>query len=144
MQQGGQIQMLDYDDAAKRHWDDATFLLNAERIANADQLFGLSAECALKTVMVALGMPMINNRPTSKKHSVHIDKLWDEFITFSKNREGEKYSNILNSINPFADWNVLQRYENTNIVTAQMVAYHQTGAQLAHQCLTAAQLNGII
>jgi hypothetical protein len=136
--------MPDYDDAAKRHWDDATFLLNAERMPNADQLFGLSAECALKTVMVALGMPMNSSKPTSQKHSVHIDKLWDEFITFSESRKGEKYSNILSSINPFADWRVDQRYENTNIVTEKMVADHQIGAQQARRCLTAANMDGSV
>ncbi len=45
--------MPDYNDAAQRHWDDANFLLTAARIPNADQLFGLSAEQAYKSLIQA-------------------------------------------------------------------------------------------
>ena len=50
--------MLDYADATRRHWDDGLFLLEDRRLANADHLFGLAAECALKAVMLPLRSPM--------------------------------------------------------------------------------------
>jgi len=53
--------------------------------ANADHLFGLAAECALKAVMQALGMLSLRSDgvPADKKHKVHINDLWNEFITFA-------------------------------------------------------------
>ena len=47
---------VNFRDAAERHWADAGYLLEDDRIANADHLFGLSAECALKALMLSLGM----------------------------------------------------------------------------------------
>jgi hypothetical protein len=46
----------DFADAHRRHWEDAELLFAHDRWANADQLYGFSAECGLKTVMQALGM----------------------------------------------------------------------------------------
>jgi len=44
----------DFRDAAERHFEDAGYLEAGNRPANADHLFGLSAECALKAVMQGL------------------------------------------------------------------------------------------
>lgn len=38
----------DFPDAHARHWQDAERLAQAGRWANADQLYGYSAECGLK------------------------------------------------------------------------------------------------
>ena len=46
----------DFHDAHRRHWQDAELLRKHGRWANADQLYGFSAECGLKAVMKALGM----------------------------------------------------------------------------------------
>lgn len=46
----------DFRDTSARHFEDAEILLAQTRAANADHLFGLSAECSLKAVMLALGM----------------------------------------------------------------------------------------
>ncbi len=37
-----------YKNAARRHYEDAEILFNRLRWANADQLYGLAAECGLK------------------------------------------------------------------------------------------------
>ena len=38
----------DFLDAHMRHWTDAELLYAAQRWANADHLYGISAECGLK------------------------------------------------------------------------------------------------
>ncbi len=38
----------DFLDAHERHWQDAELLLTNQRLANADHLYGMSAECGLK------------------------------------------------------------------------------------------------
>ena len=37
-----------YTEAALRHWRDAELLKEQNRVENADHLFGVAAECALK------------------------------------------------------------------------------------------------
>lgn len=49
---------VDFVDAHRRHWADAELLFDHERLGNADQLYGFSAECGLKAVMTGLGMPL--------------------------------------------------------------------------------------
>ncbi|MGI6300526.1 MAG: hypothetical protein ACOX52_05630 [Verrucomicrobiota bacterium] len=46
----------DFLDAHHRHWEDAELLKKRGRWANADHLYGLSAECGLKRLMQAFGM----------------------------------------------------------------------------------------
>ncbi len=135
--------MPDYDDAAQRHWKDANYLLGGTFLPNADQLFGLSAECALKTIMLALGMPMKNNKPENKKHG-HINVFWDEFISFPNTRNQTQYPTFLATNNPFDQWRVDQRYENGSAITMQMVIKHQAAAQQARNCLGQAVLDGLV
>ena len=69
----------DFIDAADRHFEDADFLESNGRVANADHLFGLSAECALKAVMQGLGMALRpGGVPLERRHRVHINDLWLE------------------------------------------------------------------
>ncbi len=49
---------IDFLDAAGRHRADAELLFEHGRWPNADQLYGLAAECGLKAVMEVLGMPV--------------------------------------------------------------------------------------
>lgn len=135
--------MADYYDAAQRHWDDANHLLTEVRLPNADQLFGLSAECALKAIMLALGMPMHNGRPVSKKHG-HINLLWDEFITFANGKGQAHYAAALGTTNPFVNWDVGQRYEHGSAINMQIVDDHKKSAEIAYSCLTQAVVDGVV
>lgn len=104
--------VISYQDAAKRHWDDAVFLHDDRRAANADQLFGLAAECALKEVMVSLGASTTGTGDLGQRHQLHIDKLWSEYHSFAAGRRGSRYLTPLAAFtpNPFDDWTVSQRY----------------------------------
>lgn len=88
--------LSDFRDAAERHWGDAEYLFSDTRLANADHLFGLAAECALKAVMQALGMALGSGGvPVDQQYKVHINHLWDEFISFSSGRGGGRYAAAL-------------------------------------------------
>jgi hypothetical protein len=101
----------DFRDAARRHLDDAELLLNDGRIPNADQLFGLSAECSLKAVMVALGMATDSaGTPKDRGHKVHMPDQWAAFQSFASGRLASRYLEPLDTQNPFVDWDVEQRY----------------------------------
>ena len=107
---------VDFRDAAMRHWEDAELLKQEKRAANADQLYGLAAECALKGAMAALGAATtMRGDLTERSHRVHIEALWDEFQAFAAERKGGRCVSALKSFaeNPFADWSVEQRYAAT-------------------------------
>lgn len=135
----------DYRDAAQRHWEDAGLLLAHERLANADHLFGVAAECALKAVMLSLGMSMHEGKPVEKCHRVHIDLFWEEFLTFIGKRGSEKYMALLSSksANPFADWDVGQRYAHHDLFDRSMVERHAEAARLTRRCLQESLLDGV-
>ncbi len=135
---------LDFRDAAKRHWKDAEYLLEDERFANADHLFGMSAECALKAVMLSLGMQMVGNMP-EKTYAKHINLLWDLFGTFANSRNGARYAlQISGTPNPFSNWTVNQRYDSRTDFTPGVVEDHRTAARMAKQVLESAIINGDI
>jgi hypothetical protein len=104
-----------FGEAAKRHWEDALFLRENKRLSNADQLFGFSAECALKEVMIRLGAPTKSGGDLRERsHWQHIDALWSEFHAFAAGRRGSRFLGALASFaaNPFADWHASQRYSS--------------------------------
>jgi len=142
---GGFVMPVDFKDAAERHWSDAGTLFQQSRLANADHLFGLAAECALKAVMQALGMGLdaTSGAPADKAHKVHINHLWTEFITFATGRSGAQYVSLLPAgTNPFTDWDVSQRYEHQSQFAQNVVQQHQQGAKNAMAVLQQAKQDG--
>ena len=100
----------DYSDAHSRHWEDAELLYDDERWANADQLYGFSAECGLKAVMLSQGMPVdATGTPTEKAHKQHVHKLWEACKAFLQGRLAPQYLRLLPAGVPFDDWTHLDR-----------------------------------
>jgi hypothetical protein len=136
----------DYRDAAERHWKDADYLSVDNRPANADHLFGLSAECALKAVMQGLGMSLRpNGAPVDKQHRIHINALWDEFSAFAHTRNGVRYATDIDSKpNPFDDWDVAQRYCHRSEIIQAILENHRQGARTAIEVFKTAVLDGVV
>ncbi len=138
---------VDYRDAAARHFEDANHLHSMGRWANADHLFGLSAECALKAVMLALGMRMNPKKPDKPeaRYAVHIDKLWMQFPAFASGRQAAKYAALMEpQSNPFQSWDVNQRYHHRSEITRERADQHKDGAEKARAVLKMAELDGVI
>jgi hypothetical protein len=111
----------DYLDAHERHWEDAELLFRQQRLANADHLYGLSAECGLK----ALWLVFVDTEvPASAR--VHLNHLWPRFVRGVRNR---RLSPGIPRQNPFADWRISQRYASRTHVAPQIVESHREGAQ---------------
>lgn len=136
----------DYRDAAERHWEDAGCLLADNRAANADHLFGLSAECALKAMMMGLGMPLRpDGAPKESRHRVHINDLWDEFVSFASSRGGARCTTYVDGIsNPFDDWNVAQRYAHRADIPRAAVDRHKSGTEKTKAAMDAAIVDGVV
>ncbi len=62
----------DYPAAARRHWEDAALLDEAQRRENADHHYGFAAECALKSALQAMGYFR------EDQHRRHINVLWNK------------------------------------------------------------------
>ena len=119
----------DFADAHRRHWEDAELLLAHARWANADQLYGYSAECGLKMVMAWLDMPVDSRGvPKEDEHRVHVQELWPEFRAFARAREGARYLDLLPPNTPFADWSHHDRYAHRRHVGDEDAKRHREAA----------------
>ena len=111
-----------FTDAHRRHWEDAELLFAHARWANADQLYGYSAECGLKLVMESLV-------PAERPHRVHVQDFWPEFVAFAgARREGGRYLALLPPNAPFADWSHHDRYAHRRHVGDQDAKRHRQAA----------------
>lgn len=105
------IHPADFVDAHRRHWQDAELLFDQSRWANADQLYGFSAECGLKAVMKALGMSVEpDGKPTDEQHRKHVQELWPVFKSFVNGRSESHYLSQLPNGEPFNNWSHHNRY----------------------------------
>lgn len=134
----------DFRDAAERHWHDGGTLFSDDALANADHLFGLSAECALKAVMEPMGMTLnADGKPSERRYRIHINDLWNEFHAFTTGRIGERYISMLSMApNPFSDWDINQRYHHRTAIPRQRVQRHREAAMAAMTILQEAILDG--
>jgi hypothetical protein len=132
----------DFKDAARRHWDDAELLDNNRRWPNADHLYGFAAECALKAVMVGLGMQLGPDGKPPKPHAVHIHQLWDQFLTFANGQGQAGYAAMLQQSNPFSAWHENQRYWGSTTIGPADAQAHCAGARQALGVLSQARQDG--
>ena len=120
----------DFQGAHIRHWRDAELLFKAERWSNADQLYGFSAECGLKAVMEANGMPVhpVTGAPTESDHRKHIKDLWRAFLSFAHPRQTAELLYLLPQSNPFSEWSHHDRYANSKHFNQLVVGPHREAA----------------
>ncbi|MGL6484113.1 hypothetical protein ACSZNY_13205 [Aeromonas caviae] len=134
----------DFLNAYERHWNDAEVLRQAQCLANADHLYGISAECGLKRLMLAFGMPHnTSGSPRDRADWVHVDGVWARFESYrSGHMQGAGYSLPMN--NPFDNWHASDRYAHHSNFDHARVTGHQAGAQLVCNLIKQAQRNGLI
>ena len=139
----------DFTDAHLRHWEDAELLFRSARWPNADQLYGFSAECGLKTVMRALGMPVhpTTGSPAQQAHRKHVQDLWSEFakfVTGVQGRKGVRYLGLLPGGKPFNDWSHHDRYAHRGNFPQQDVEQHQKAARGIRRMVQHAGQDGLL
>ncbi len=135
----------DFLDAHERHWEDAERLLQAQRWANADHLYGMAAECGLKRLMLAFGMPydVARDRPSRDQDCKHADDIWARYESYRcGHHRGAGY--VLPSANPFHNWNVSQRYAHQSHFDQACAQAHQSGADVVRALLKKAQKEGLL
>ena len=122
---------INYRAASGRHLHDGRLLLGEQRSANADHLFGLSAECSLKAVMEALGMKMKadGSAPVDRGHKVHMPALWAAFQSFARGQLEARYVTPLDHGNPFSNWKIDQRYWDESDIPRDVAEHERAAAQ---------------
>ena len=134
----------DFADAHHRHWEDAELLYAHGRWANADQLYGYSAECGLKLVMESIGMEVDRmGVPVESQHRVHVQDLWPEFIAFAGARRGARYVALMPPGAPFEDWSHHDRYAHRERVGSSDVARHREAADEVRRMVDLATEDGV-
>ena len=123
------IHPADFVHAHRRHWKDAELLFDHQRWVNADQLYGLSAECGLKAVMQILGMPVDETGRPPQKYSKHVQEIWPVFVTFARNRNGAQFLSKLPTCAPFDDWSHHNRYAAHDRFHRENVEPHREAAR---------------
>ncbi len=135
----------DFLDAHQRHWQDAERLFLAQRWANADHLYGLAAECGLKRLMLAFGMPFDAGRDRPQKDSdlKHADGVWARYDAYrAACQQGTNYG--LPSNNPFQNWNISQRYAHQHEFDQGRVNDHRKGAEQVQKFVARASIEGLL
>lgn len=115
--------VTDFSGAATRHWNDAEHLRSSTKNDNADQLYGVAAECAIKSAIVSKSS--IADKDLPKPYWGHINELWEKASIQTFSRSFPAMALILKEPNPFSDWTISQRYCSSGTVTAAALENHR-------------------
>jgi hypothetical protein len=133
----------DFRDASERHFEDGLLLEAQGRLANADHVFGFSAECSLKAVMLGIGHPQARGGwPDGYRD--HVNDLWTGFQSWAHGLLDAKYAAHVPPTNPFSSWNVNQRYWDRRNFTAVQVASHKGASHGCRKLLRELVLDGVL
>ena len=112
-------------DFADAHLGDAELLFDRERWANADHLYGLSAECGLKAVMESAGVWGEAGSPPPE-YRKHVHDLWPLFVDYME-PTGESWDEFPKD-EPFDDWSHHDRYAHRECFRLGDVRRHRDAA----------------
>ncbi|MBE0471748.1 MAG: SAM-dependent methyltransferase [Methyloprofundus sp.] len=133
----------DFYDAHQRHFNDADTLYTSSRWANADHLFGLSAECGLKALMQSFGMMLQPNGAPTRDDRKHMDNLLPRYEHYrSGHAAGAQYA--LSLTTEFDNWSVNQRYDHQSNFSQSVVDPHQQAALTIRKLIQQAKLDGLL
>ncbi|MYI73897.1 MAG: hypothetical protein F4057_00715 [Acidobacteria bacterium] len=118
-------------------------LFENQRWANADQMYGFSAECGLKAIMQGLGMQVDEiGKPTEKEHQQHVQDLWPVFRTFVAGQSGRRYLRLFPADDPFADWSHHDRYAHRDGFSEDAVDAHRSAAEKIRDMVDSSEQDG--
>jgi hypothetical protein len=104
---------VDYVAASRRHIRDAHLLQHKGRLANAGQLFGISVECGLKSLLVRGGAPVDTDGNLDwayRKHMPVLGTLITGLTTLPDGRSASALQSRLPNLTALANWKIDHRY----------------------------------
>lgn len=130
---------VDFLEAASRHYGDAEHLFAEGRMPNAGQLYGFTAECGLKGILIKYGLASdpetgdLVGPPHSNPYMKHIDGLVTTVLSFPA--ADRSYFNLLAlmpNLSDFSDWSVNQRYWGAARVAGRQGKWKTAAGQVMH------------
>ena len=138
----------DFADANERHWEDAERFYKENRWANAEYLYGLSAECGLKAVMVVVGLKTDGRGSPGLAYRRHVHELWEPFIAwfgmFAWTEAFAKadYLRWMMDYKPFEDWSHHDRYAKRSRFREVNVKPHREATEKVRSMVWYAKMGG--
>jgi len=105
------------DDAAERHFRDGVVLLDKKRFDNAGYHFGISAECAVKHLLVERCRVPGGDAVITK---LHFPQLLAAAVQVVEGRRGKLVSDLLKT-GYLQGWDIRMRYAKTGSVKEKTV-----------------------
>jgi hypothetical protein len=126
----------DFKAVARRHYQDALYLLEGRRWPNADHLAGVAAECGLKAMLLDyLGatldpwdMPVHPQATTKRQRLGHVNQLWGQLPLIVRGRSARPFTGLLTWQDPFNGWDIADRYSDGKAVSETDADGHVTTA----------------
>lgn len=145
------VKQVDFKGAARRHWADAELLAQAGRLPNAGQLYGFMAECGLKALLVAHGLPTEANGDIQKKpktgyreHMPTLSQLVSTLAMFPDGRDSTRYLSLLPDLTQFDDWSIDHRYWDESVLPLGSLLDWREAACHVGAMLDAATADGVM
>lgn len=114
---GGTTKPVDFHQAAKRHFHDAEMLMGHSREATAGHLYGFTAECGIKSLLVWKGYPtdpvsgdIVEKKKKFRAHIHELIKNINMLRAFLDGRGAARYLAMIPGIGNFSDWKTNHRY----------------------------------
>lgn len=142
----------DYPLAAKRHWYDAILLEDNRRTGNAGQLYGFSAECGVKALLVALGYPTDPDGSPAKppagtlkvrEHIHQLVRIIGAINSEIAGRNGAKYTAMISNITKFSNWSTDHRYLADAAIPNSLPVW-KLAAEEVMRMLETASIDGVL
>ncbi|WP_217196052.1 hypothetical protein [Streptomyces buecherae] len=127
-----------YAHAALRHFEDAAFLHDRERLSNADHHFGFAVECALKSLLLRFTAatmapkkpggrppksPWVRDPTTGKAAHTYSHLPWvsTDVALLTHGRPANRLTAVLAGLTAFDTWSVDDRYlDGSNVLEADV------------------------
>jgi len=143
------VTQVNFRDASKRHLRDAVELQTLGRLPNAGQLYGFSAECGLKALLVAHGLACtpdgdIKRGQSLRAHVPNLSQAVASLTVFPDGRNATRYISMLSKLADFNDWSIDHRYWDETVLPVGAIPRWSAAAKEVGAMLTAAELDGVM
>jgi hypothetical protein len=143
------MKTVDFRHSARRHYHDGELLMKNGRHANAGQLYGFTAKCGIKWLLVQAGYPsdpatgdIIKEK--KRRFRAHIHELINNIhmvTVFLDGRGASKYLAMIPSIGNFSDWKTDHRYYIDSALPPSVERWRKAAREIM-QMLDEAFMNG--
>jgi len=139
---------VDFRHAAIRHFRDGELLITNGRNANAGQLYGFTAECGIKWLLIRNGYPsdpetgeLVEKKKIFRSHIHELVQHINALNTFLEGRGATEYLAMIPNIGSFSDWKTDHRYYIDSALPTSMTNWRQAAHEIM-QMIEESRLNG--